>query len=309
MRQRELNTHPSAGGELITGERLHLDLFGTFRLLQDGQPVAGFEQARLQHLLAYLALQRAAPISRQQLAFLFWPNSSDQQSLKNLRTLLSRLRRELPDADDFIDVTAQTLQWRPGAPITLDVAEFETALAQVAAAQEAADHAGVAEGLAAAVAAYTGELLPDCYDDWIRPLREQYHQAYGEALERLVLLLEEYREYGRALPYARGLLNHDPLHEAAYHHLIRLHLALGDRTEALRVCGACDSMLEQEFGIAPARGTRDLYERLFETEGLPALAGREQPLGTPSSGLSLVGRNAEWSRLLAFWRKASTGQP
>lgn len=53
--------------------RLHLDLLGTFRLRQSEQPVAGFDHARLQHLLAYLVLHRAAPISRQQLAFLFWP--------------------------------------------------------------------------------------------------------------------------------------------------------------------------------------------------------------------------------------------
>ena len=46
--------------------RLYLHLLGLFRLLQNDQPVAGFDQARLQHLLAYLVLHRAAPISRQQ---------------------------------------------------------------------------------------------------------------------------------------------------------------------------------------------------------------------------------------------------
>src|SRR5512143_3622017 len=119
--------------------RLHLDLLGAFRLRQGDEPVAGFEHARLQRLLAYLALHRAAPISRRQLAFLFWPDSTDQQALKNLRTLLTRLRQALPGADDFIDVTDQTIQWRLDAPFTLDVAEFETAVGQGAAAQEDGD--------------------------------------------------------------------------------------------------------------------------------------------------------------------------
>ena len=118
----------------MSAGRLHLDLLGMFRLRRGDQLVAGFEQARLQHLLAYLVLHRAAPISRQQLAFLFWPDSTDQQALKNLRTLLTRLRHALPDADHFIDVTAQTIQWRPDAPFTLDVADFETAVAKSAAA-------------------------------------------------------------------------------------------------------------------------------------------------------------------------------
>jgi DNA-binding SARP family transcriptional activator len=104
---------------------LHLDLLGTFRLLQGEKPVAGFEHTRLQHTLAYLVLHRLAPISRQQLAFLFWTISTDQKALKNLRTLLTRLRQALPDADHIISITAQTIQWRPDAPFTLDVGEFE----------------------------------------------------------------------------------------------------------------------------------------------------------------------------------------
>jgi magnesium-transporting ATPase (P-type) len=84
-----------------------------FRLRLGEWLVAGFEHARLQYLLAYLALYRAAPISRQQLAFLFWSDSTDQQALKNLHTSLTRIRHALPDADHFIDVTARTIQRRP----------------------------------------------------------------------------------------------------------------------------------------------------------------------------------------------------
>ena len=175
--------------------RLYLHLLGPFRLHQDDQPVAGFDQARLQHLLAYLVLHRNTPISRQQLAFAFWPDTPDQQARKNLRTLLTRLRQALPDADDCISVTARLLQWRADAPLRLDVAEFEAAVAQA----EGADPARAASALTVAVATYTGELLPDCYDDWIIPLRERLHGAYGVALERLVLTLEEERDYAGAL--------------------------------------------------------------------------------------------------------------
>lgn len=291
MRHHESNSHPFEERKEMPSRCLHLNLFGAFRLCRDDQTVIDIEQTRLRYLLAYLALYRFAPISRQQLAFLFWPDSTDQQALKNLRTLLTRLRHALPDADSLINVTAQTIQWRPDAPFRVDVAEFERAIAQAATAQQAGEPVGEASALSAAVGMYTGELLPDCYEDWILPLRERYHQACGDALERLVVLLEEQREYSSALPYARRLLNHDPLHEAAYHHLIRLHLALGDRTEALRLCRLCDDMLEREFGITQEGATRALYERLLETEGRPVLAAVEQPPGNYLSGLPLVGRH------------------
>lgn len=278
-----------------------------FRLRQGEQPVAGFEHARLQHLLAYLALHRAAPISRQQLAFLFWPDSSDSQALKNLRTLLTRLRYSLPDADSFVEISNQTIQLRPDAPFTVDASEFEAAAAQGFAAQAAGDETGAVRWFAAAAEAYSEALLPDCYDDWILPLRERLHQTCAQVLERLVLLLEEHREYGRSLTYARRLLKHDPLSEAAYHHLIRLHLALGDRTEALRLCSACDGMLEAEYGIAATPATRKRYENSIEISPRPGHAALAQPEANSTSRLALVGRESEWSRLMAAWRAAAGG--
>ena len=90
---------------------LRINLLGRFQVSQGDQPLAGFEHARFQHLLAYLTLHRTAPISRQQLAFLFWPDSTDQQALKNLRTLLTRLRQALPDA--YHSWTSLLLQTTP----------------------------------------------------------------------------------------------------------------------------------------------------------------------------------------------------
>ncbi len=289
--------------------RLHLQLLGPFHLRQGGQPVAGFDQARLQQLLAYLVLHRAAPISRQQLAFVFWPDSPDQQALKNFRTLLTRLRHALPDSDHSIEITAQTIQWRRDAPLTLDVAEFEAAMHQAAEAEASGERAAAVSAFAAAVAAYTGDLLPDCYDDWTLPLRERVHQTCGDALERLVLLLEEERDYGRAIPYAKRLLQHDPLHEPAYRHLMRLHLALGERADARRVYNACETMLKREFDAAPGRATRNIYERLISMEDRPGLAipGRS-PQAQPAD-LPLVGRKAEWARLLDAWHASAAGRP
>lgn len=153
MRQPESTSQRSDGCEEAFAGPLCLELLGTFRLLLDGQPVAGFEYARLQHLLAYLALHRAAPVSRQQLAFHFWPDSTDQQALKNLRTLLTRLRHAFPQADQWISITAQTISWRGDAAFTLDAATFEAAVTQAAAAEKANDTAAALQALEKAAAA------------------------------------------------------------------------------------------------------------------------------------------------------------
>ena len=112
---------------------LEIHLLGDFRLVSADAPLSQLPTPRVQALLAYLVLHRDAPQPRQRLAFLLWPDTTDAQARTNLRQLLHTLRQALPDADHFIHLTAQTLQWRSDAPFRLDVAAFEAALTQAAA--------------------------------------------------------------------------------------------------------------------------------------------------------------------------------
>ena len=210
---------------------LRVQLLGAFSLVYGDETVSGFHAARVQALLAYLLLNRAAPQTRQQVAFLFWPETSDAQAQTNLRQLLHTLKQRLPDADDFLQVDERTIGWRVDAHFTLDVADFEQAL--LAAAKS--DGPAKIAALERAGAVYAGDLLPACYDDWILPERERLAQAFVAALEQLVLLHEERRNYAAAIVHAQRLLRHDPLHEATYRRLMRLYALNGDRTAALRV--------------------------------------------------------------------------
>ncbi|MFL5805545.1 MAG: BTAD domain-containing putative transcriptional regulator [Roseiflexaceae bacterium] len=142
----------------------------------------------MQALLAYLVLQRGAPHLRQHLAFRLWPDSTEAQAQANLRTLLHRLRRALPNAACFLHVDAQTVQWRGDAPCTVDVADFERALALAAQAQQDENQRAVRVALTEAVERYHGDLLPSWYEDWVLVERERLHQAFLTALERLILM-------------------------------------------------------------------------------------------------------------------------
>ena len=96
----------------MPADTLRVHLLGSFRLLHRDEVVTGFDQARLQELLAYLLLHRNVPVPRQQLAFLFWPDSVEEQARTNLRNLWHRLRRALPDADHLLLTDDLSVQWR-----------------------------------------------------------------------------------------------------------------------------------------------------------------------------------------------------
>src|SRR5262249_15700719 len=150
---------------------------------------------------------------------------SEAQARTNLRQLVHGLKQALPDAEQFIVTNAQTLQWRSDASFQLDVADFEAALSHAIAAEQNGDVHGLRVGLEEAIGVYQGDLLPSCYDDWIVPERERLRQAFAEALERLILLLEGQGEPRTALGYAQRQLRHDPLREETYCTLMRLHAA------------------------------------------------------------------------------------
>ena len=245
--------------------------------------------ARAESLLAYLLLHREAPQTRQRLAFLLWPDSSEPQARTNLRHLLHVLRRALPDADRFLEVTPLTLRWREDAPCWLDVAAFEDAVTRAERA-EAPD--GRVAALREAAGLYGGDLLESGYDEWLLEERERLRRRYLEALERLAELLEAEREHARAIGYAERLLREDPLREATYRLLMRLHDARGDRARALRTYHACAATLERELSVEPAAVTRRAYAALLPPSAEPATgpagdgpgrsAGRPWSAGTPS---------------------------
>ena len=277
---------------------LSISLLGGLCIRYNEAPVTDVDSPRLQSLLAYLMLKRNAPQSRAYLAFLFWPDTNEAQARTNLRNLLYSLRHALPNADSYLEVSAQTLQWRPDSLFTLDVADFDSTLDIAEQATKKGDSTGVRLALERAASIYIGDLLPSCYDDWIIPLREQLRQEYLNAMERLVQFLEEQRDYQVAIRYAQELLRYDPLHEATYRNLIRLHALNDDRAGALRFYHSCNTILRRELGVEPSAATREVYQQLLGAELKP------YPKVSSTIGiLQLVGREKEWLQLLQSWHK------
>ena len=288
---------------------LHIHLLGRFHAHADERPIAGFEQKRLQALLAYLLLSGSAAIPREQIAFAFWPDSTDEQALTNLRNLLHRLRDLLPAGEAYLQFDRHQVWWRQNGAYQLDVADFNAALAAAAAAEKTGNVPAACQALEQAIALYEGDLLPTCYQDWIMGERERLRQAFLRGLDQLVLLLERQRAYGPAIQYAQLLVRRDPLHEAAYRHLMRLHLVNGDRASALRVYHACATHLRRELGVDPGTATQAVYATVLHAdEAPPAKSAAPRLIQTPAAP-ALVGREREWEGLQNAWRNAITGRP
>jgi len=279
---------------------LHIRLLGGLSLVHGDQPVTAIHSPRLHSLLAYLLLHRDAPQLRQHLAFTFWPDSSEAQARNNLRQLLHELRHALPEADRFLVADNRTAGWRADSAFELDLATFEEALAEAAAAR---GDGRERVALERAAELYRGDLLPGCYDGWIAEERERLRQLHRRALGRLAELLEAGRDYHGAIRALQRLLQDEPTDEESCRALMRVLALSGDRAGALRLYRDHAATLRRELGVEPGGELRQAHETLQRDLATPV---REPPL---DAGPPLVGRDHEWQLLLEAWRVASSGSP
>ena len=171
---------------------LHLQLLGGFQIRHNDEEILELLGRRRQTLCAYLILHHHTSLSRQHLAYTFWPDSSDAQARANLRAALSKLRKAWPAVNHYISIDNQSVQWRAGTEFELDTTTFEQYLAAADAAHDVDSEISL---LARATGLYSGPLLPDFFEDWILSERERLEQIFLGALERLSELYEERQTY------------------------------------------------------------------------------------------------------------------
>jgi DNA-binding SARP family transcriptional activator len=277
----------------LTG-KLQIRLFGDFQLLYAEAVVTGVDSPRLQSLLAFLLLHRDAPLARPQVAYLLWPDSSDSQARANLRGLLLRLRRLLPQADACIQRDGSHIQWQPTIPYSLDVADFERYLAAAQTARQAGDEDNFATAATQAAAIYTGDLLPNCYDDWIIPIRERLREGVIFCLAGLAETAERAHRYEIAYNHYLALTHHNPLWEAAYRGVMRALAGRGRLPEAITAYNQLRQVLAEEMDVAPAAETQHLANRLHEELAIKTAVQREEIAKRPP----FVGRVKERALLL-----------
>lgn len=262
---------------------LHIQLLGTFHIKYDGEAVDGLDSIRQQELLAWLLLNRNVPQPRRQVAFQFWPNSTEKQALTNLRNLLHKTRRSLPDADSYLLIGRSTIKWNTESPYNLDVAEFEQSVLQAEKAAKEGDTDKQILFLRQASELYRDDLLSNCYRKWIDRERSRLKTDYISVLNALIFRLQQERLYKDAIPVAQNLVACDEYDEASYRKLMELYMVTGNQPQALQTYQECEDILRNELQIEPARKTKELYEEL-QSVSPPA---KKPPPGAKNSDSNL----------------------
>jgi SARP family transcriptional regulator, regulator of embCAB operon len=229
-----------------------VSVLGGFRLWRNGSVQPGIPRAS-QRLVAFLAI-RGGAISRAAIAGTLWPDASEAHAYSNLRSALARLEQACRKT---LQVSKLELGLAEGVPVDIrHVQTLARRLLDPAATPEQSDLSS------AAIVALSRDLLPGWYDDWVLVEAEDWRQLRLHALETLAGRLTAVGCCGQAADAASAAVRAEPLRESAHAALIRVHLAEGNQSEALREFTRYQALLHAELGLEPTLRLRHLVQGL-----------------------------------------------
>jgi len=149
---------------------LAIRLFGHTEMSLDGVPFKFATPRKSLQVLAYLLLHRSAPVTREYLAFVLFPDEEESVARTKLRSTLADMSKILPaPLDRYVSIDGENVTWNANAPLWLDVDAFVEAAAD-------------APRLDEAIELYRGDLLPQLYYEWLETARDQHRNAYLRCL-------------------------------------------------------------------------------------------------------------------------------
>ena len=273
-------------------ESLTIALLGEPQVWRAGQ-LLQITRRKSRALLYYLAAL-PAPVSRERVLLLLWPDLERAAAQQTLRTTIHGLRQSLGDA---LLTEGDTL----GVLASVDSRTLEQTV------QTAPDTALLADTLER----YRGDFLSNVeledaapFEHWVTAQRERYRRLMVRGLD---LLARRYQASGQVTA-ARDALDRaitiEPLQEDLHRAAMVAAYRAGDRVGAIRRYEQLEQALEAELGVPPVSETRAIYDAII-TDTLPAAAApaTAQPrvpaarIATAPT-LPLVGRDTELAAVL-----------
>jgi DNA-binding SARP family transcriptional activator len=260
---------------------LVLNLLGTPNISHCGKLIhPARSQARA---LLFRLGARLQPVSRDELAALFWPEIANSTARHNLRRLLNCVKEELHAQDALIATSDYVALNKEQVWSDVD------SLLHFAAGD-------CPEGWQAVAQLYTGAFLAGFslrtnaeFEIWQAALDDQLRSRTLHALDRLIESSTQSGNYDAAIKHARRYLEIDAVAESVHRRLITLYARTGERELALHQFETCVLILERELGVGPLPETRAaldeaLYNPLPPVDS-PCANGLPTPLNSDPSNL------------------------
>ena len=320
LRQADACEAEHSGSDAIPS--LRVGLLGGFRVEQTNtaRAVSGWQRRSAKTLIKLLATCTGHALHREQILDILWPGVAVESALnsfgKALHAARHALEPELPRREDSAYLRlADGMLVLDSEHVVVDTDRFE----QLA---EVAFQRGDITAYEAALAAYSGELLPeDLYETWCAERRNSLAELRARLLLGVAEALEDRGAYDKSAGRLREVLRQDPTREVAHRRLMGLYAEMGTPEQAVRQFQLCEDVLRRELDLVPQQETISLYHHILASRALrqsatpgadrePVDPGRPSPVeGDATLGGPFVGRKRVVQRLGEQLVRRDEGRP
>jgi PAS domain S-box-containing protein len=252
--------------------RLEIFCLGILKVCSTTTQVQRWQSNRAKSVFEYLITKRSAPVSRDILMDVLWPDYPSRAAANNLKTAIHDLRQNLsplfgnsefpvillshegyminPEIELLVDSDSFEMLWNRGKHLEK---EGETI--------EGIRHFEKAEAL------YQGDYLADSlYEEWTISRRETLKDIYLLIINKLADYSMNNADYENCITYCHKILEKDNCREDTYRMLMSSYSRLRQKNNALRWYVNCCQTLISELGSHPSAETVSLFHRLKRDE-------------------------------------------
>jgi len=295
---------------------VRIALLGPFEARDDaGQPVE-VPGLRLRTLLARLALDAGRVVSTGSLVDAVWGGEPPSGPGSALQSLVSRLRRVLPEGDARVESLPGGYRLLTAGEVT-DVAHFERLAAEGRACRDAGDAGDAASRLASALGLWRGAPLDGLAEaPFAAPVAARLTELRLRAAADHADLALAAGQADEVVAGLRQLTLEHPLDERLRELYIRALASAGRPAEALAAFEDLRRCLAETLGTDPSQALRDLHAAILRgvrapgQDASPAAARRTAPAAAvseparrtnlPTPATSFVGRGQDLAQVAAL---------
>lgn len=298
---------------------LKINLFGEFRVWRGEDLIESkeWDRQKTRSLLKLLLTRPGHTFSRDEIVEALWPGVAPKAAERNLRVMVSLLRRVLePDLGRGSE-SRYVLQKRPGytfdcrADCWVDAWEFEERYGKAETVRKAGDLDEALDEYRAALGLVRGEYLAEePYEDWTMEARQEFKDRHLAVLSGLSECLALKGHYTEAIETCERALSLDSYGEELHRRLMLYHYCAGDQAHALRTYRSYANTLQEELGAGPSPDLTRLREQI-EARDVPGVdelrryPKPRRPLKLPYSlsRTQFAGREKEYAWLVERLRE------
>ena len=251
-----------------------INLLGTMTVEEADHPTGVMKSPKGMALLSYLIVTQQVQ-SREYLADLLWDAENTSKSLTNLRHLLSRMHKWLPE----LAIDRRTVAFRTLPDTAIDFYILDKGLLSIDVASQDK-----------ALKLYRGDLLSNFhlnnaprFNEWLFHTREQLRLKVLDAHGRLCQTYAELQQWQKGIDVARRWLALDSLNEDAQGWLMKLLAANGQLTAVSQQYQYYRQILQAEMGVEPAQTITELWQALISGRETAVFGSRTTPVNISKS--------------------------